>query len=506
MDAAARVDPSARPTAGPDEAAQARYAWRALSVVGPTSVLVALNASTLNVALPDVVRHFGASPLAANWILLSYMLAGAVLLLAFGRLGDLFDRRATYLAGLSVFTLASLLLGLAPNVWVLIGLRVVQAAGGAMLTANSAAIIVDAFPPRLLSQGMGIYAASFSAAQLVGPVVGGLLADHAGWRWVFWFNVPVGMLCLLWGAVMLRPGDPDAEGRRRRIDVPGNLIVFLALGSLLFALSRVQEVGRVGPMVVAGFGTFVVLLPIFFVVEHRSGSPLVDLGLFRRPPYALANLAAFVNSMARFAVVLLMALFFRAAHADSAFAAGLKVMPLALGTVIASTSLGLLARWIHPRSLAALGSGVATGGLIVLFFAVDPDAGYGLAASGLALTGLGTGIFLPANTTAIMADLPSDRLGTANALRLLLQRVGVMTSTALGLAIVTGPLAEDLRDGFFSGTVAGVSDAAVAQLVAGYHRAFVVLAGISALGVAACLASRRVGLTSEDRKLGGERP
>ena len=515
MDPTSRIGPSPSPSAGagagagPAEAAgareraQVRYAWRALSVVGLASLLIALNASTLNVALPDVVSHFGASPLAANWILLSYMLAGAVLLLTFGRLADTFGRRAMYLAGLATFTTASLLLGLAPNVWVLVALRVVQAAGGAMLTANSAAIIAAAFPPRLLSQGMGIYAASFSAAQLVGPSVGGLLADHAGWRWVFWFNVPVGLLCLAWGAATLRRVGTEADGetaghRRGRIDVAGNLIVFVALASLLLALSQVQEAGRVGPVTAAGFAVFAALLPIFVAVERRVASPLLDLALLRYPPYGLANLAAFLGSMTRLAVVLLTALFLRAVHADSAFAAGLKVMPLAMGTIVASASVGALTRWLDPRSVAVLGAGSVTSGLIVLTFALNADSAYGLIAAGLVLTGVGSGMFLPANTTAIIADLPADRLGVANALRLLIQRVGVMTSVALTLTIVTAPLAGDVRRGFFAGTTARVCEAAVTQLVSGYHQAFVVLVAISALCVLACLASRRAGLAARD--------
>lgn len=483
--------------AAPEDREQVRYAWRALSVVGLASLLIALNASTLNVALPEVVRHFQASPLAANWILLAYMLTGAALLLTFGRLADLFGRRSMYLAGLATFTASSLLLGLAPNVWVLVGLRALQAAGGAMLTANSAAIIADAFPPRLLSQGMGIYAASFSAAQLAGPSIGGLLADHAGWRWVFWFNVPVGILCLAWGAATLRPaaakGDGTAKRPQGRLDVPGNLVVFIALASLLLALSQLQEVGRFGPAVVAGFAGFAVLLPVFLVIERRSESPLMDLALLRRPSYALANVAAFLGSMTRMAVVLLTALFLRAVHGDTAFVAGLKVMPLAIGTITASVSAGVLARWLYPRTVTVLGSAFVTSGLIVLFIALDAGSGYTPVAAGLAVVGLGTGMFLPANTTAIIAGLPGDRLGSANALRLLLQRVGVMTSTALALTIVTSPLAGDLRGDFFAGTIAAAPGGAVSQLVAGYHRAFAVLVAISALCVLACLASRRVG-------------
>lgn len=175
-----------------------RYAWRALSVVSMASILTALGSSSLNVALPEVVRHFHAGTAAASWMLLSFMLANTVLMVVFGRLADLFGRRTLYLCGLATYTGASLLLGFAPGAWWLVGLRVAQAAGGAMLLTNSAAILTDAFPRGHLGRGMGVYIASFSVAQLIGPTLGGFLTHRFGWQWVFWFNVPLGLMCLAW--------------------------------------------------------------------------------------------------------------------------------------------------------------------------------------------------------------------------------------------------------------------------------------------------------------------
>src|SRR5262249_50392321 len=162
------------------------YAWRVLSVVSMASILTALGGSSLNVALPEVVRHFHASAVAASWMLLSFMLANTVLMVVFGRLADMVGRRTMYLWGLATYTGTSLLLGFSPDAWTLVGLRVVQAAGSAMLLTNSAALITDAFPRRHLGRGMGIYIASFSVAQLVGPTLGGFLTHRFGWEWVFW--------------------------------------------------------------------------------------------------------------------------------------------------------------------------------------------------------------------------------------------------------------------------------------------------------------------------------
>jgi MFS family permease len=254
-----------------------RYAWRVLSVVSMASILTALGSSSLNVALPDVVRHFHASASAASWMLLSFLLANTVLMVIFGRLADMFGRRPMYLCGLATYTGASLLLGFAPNAWWVVGLRVLQAAGGAMLLTNSAALLADAFPRPQLARGMGIYIASFSVAQLVGPTLGGFLSHRLGWQWVFWYNVPLGVICLVWGTVALRRG--TTAGSERRLDLPGILLVFASLSGLLFGLSRVGDAGWTDPAVLVGVLGFAVAVPVFVLVERRSRYPVVDLGL-----------------------------------------------------------------------------------------------------------------------------------------------------------------------------------------------------------------------------------
>ena len=278
------------------ERAVMREAWRTLSVVGLASVFSGMSTSALNVALPAVVRHFSAGATAASWILLAFMLTQTVLMITFGRLADLFGRRSMYLAGLATFTTASLLAGLAPSAWALVGFRVLQAAGSAMLLTNSAAIVTDAFPRHRLGQGMGIYLASFSIAQLLGPTLGGFLAAHAGWRWLFWYNVPVGAACLVWGAVALRRTAPGGE--RRSLDLPGNLLVFVALGGGLVGLSQVTALGWSDPVVLAGLALFVVLLPAFLLLERRMPHPLVDVSLFGDRAFAFGLLASFLNSVA----------------------------------------------------------------------------------------------------------------------------------------------------------------------------------------------------------------
>ncbi|MFC6896247.1 MFS transporter [Nonomuraea dietziae] len=178
--------------ASPDYTLRLRYAWRVCSVTSLGLVLIGIAGSTLNVALPAVVRHFHATPFEASWILLAFLLVNTASLVFFGRVADLLGRREVYLAGFALFTLASLLAGLSPDVWFLVAMRVVQAIGSAMILANGTVIITAAFPPDRLSQGMGVYIGTLSVAQLAGPTVGGLIAEAAGWQWIFWVNVPAG--------------------------------------------------------------------------------------------------------------------------------------------------------------------------------------------------------------------------------------------------------------------------------------------------------------------------
>ncbi|MBE9375873.1 MFS transporter [Saccharopolyspora sp. HNM0983] len=468
---------------------QSAYAWRVLSVVSLASVLTGLGTSSLNVALPQVAGHFDASATAASWMLLSFMLTTTSLMVLFGRLTDLFGRRSMYLCGLAVYAAASLLLGFSPHEWVLIGLRVVQAAGATLLLTNSAALVTAAFPREHLGRGMGIYLASFSVAQLLGPVLGGFLSHRFGWEWVFWSNVPVGLCCLLWGAAVLRPSppaDPD-----RGIDALGNLLVLACLGSFLLGLAQVGQYGWDHPLVLGSFAVFAVLAPVFAVVERRTRRPAVDLALFAEGGFSFGLAAALFNTIARMAVVLLIALFYQAVLAEDPVSAGMKVLLLPLTTMVASAVAGMLqSRW-RARTIATTGSALSAAGLVVLALAVTPQAHYPPIAVGLVVLGIGSGMFMPANATEVLDRIPPGRIGIGNAMRLAVQNVGVMLSTALSLTIITAPLPEALRAAVFDGTVHGISDAAVQQLVFGYRIALLSMAVLALCGVAACAGAAR---------------
>ncbi len=473
----------------PDDPEDLKYAWRALSVVGLASVLSALNTSALNTALPTVVRHFEATSSEASWILITFLLVSTVVTLVCGRAADMMGRRAMYLWGLGLFTSASLLLGLAPSVQVLIALRVVQAVAGSMLLVNSAAIVSAAFPERMLARGLGIYMASFSIASLLGPTLGGALATSFGWRWVFWFNVPVGVVCFVWGAITLRKVDTDNEFSG--LDIRGNLLLFLGLGGLIVAMSEAATLGWTSPLVLGGLISFVVFGPLFIWFERRIANPVLDLNLFANRPFAMANAAGFINTVARGSVIIIAALYFQAVYDVSALHAGLQLLPLSAANAIASSSLGgLTERW-SSRTVAAAGSGVTSLGLVIMFVSTGTGAPYPFVCAGLIVIGLGSGIFMPANIASVLEGTDDDQVGIINAVRITVQSTGIVIGTALALTVLTAPLAADVRQAVFAGTVSTLGDGAVDQLIGGYRWAFGAMVVISIIGILTSLASSR---------------
>jgi EmrB/QacA subfamily drug resistance transporter len=474
----------------PADAAQVRYAWRVLSLVCMAALMTGLNNSSINIALPTIARHFDATTAQAQWILLSFMLTNTVLMVVFGRLADIVGRREMYLTGVGLFSVMSLVAGFSPSADVLIACRVIQAAAGAMLIANSGALVTAAFPRRMLGQGLGIYIASFSLAQLIGPTVGGLIAAGIGWQWIFWFNAPLGGACLLWGLRALRRVPRSSEPLR--LDVAGSLLVLFGLGSLLLAVSEVGPAGWDSPLVLGLLAVFVVAVPTFLVVERRSSHPVVDLDTFRDPVVGLGVLAGLLATMSRFAVVLLMGLYFQAIRGEAPGAAGLKVLPLAAASVVASPLVGYLLKRMSARTLTVASNTILTIGLGVLLASLSSTTPYWLLLVAFLVIGLGSGSFLPANSTAMLSGVPPHRLGITNAVRTMAQSSGVVLSTGIVLTVIAAPLPRGFREAIFHGTLSEISGGAVQQLVTGYRWALAVMIGFSLLSLAVSFVGRKV--------------
>jgi len=459
------------------------YPWLVLCATSLGILLSMLNLSTLNVALPEVSNHFHAGAIASNWILLSYMLFNTVLILVFGKLADIYGRRKLYLFGLTEFTIVSLLIGFSPNVWVLILLRIFQAVGGALVITNTTPLITDAFDKRRLGTALGVNVLIASIAQLAGPVLGGGLGVALGWRWLFWFNVPLGVIGVIWGYIVLKPTPGKARGES--IDWLGNITVFLGLGSLIFALSEGGIIGWSRPSVVLGLIAFVIFTLGFIWVEKRVKFPMIDFSLFSRRAYTMANLATFANSLARASIVLLIALFFQVVGHENAFVAGLKVLPVTIGMIVASPIAGVLTAKYSSRLLSTAGLLGTCVGMGVLVWNIGPHASLFWISLGQLFIGLGTGMFQTPNTQSIMLSVPTERRGIANGIRSMLQSMGQVISTALSLMIVTSAIPARLKDAIYAGTSAHINTHDVVLISNGYRLTFIVMMLLTILAVLA---------------------
>ena len=461
----------------------ANYKWWALSCTSLGMLLAATNSGTLIIALPDLERSLHASLLALVWVILAYLIAATVLVLMAGRLSDLFGRKRAYIGGFLVFAIASLGAGFSPDATVLIGWRILQGIGSAFLFANAAALVTDAFPREELGLAMGANTMVAAIGLVLGPVLGGALVAIS-WHWVFWFNVPLALAGAAWGALILRE-----LARREHVhsyDVLGTSTFVLGLTGLVLGVSKGGLSGWNNTLVISGLAAAAVLLPAWVLIERRSRAPMLDLTLFGNRLFAAATAAAFINGLARFALMFLFVFYFQGAQSNSPIEAGIKLIPLALGMLIASPLAGIYADRHGSRTLAALGMLVSAIGLAGMT-TLGVHTPYWQSAVWLALVGVGSGMFNSPNTAAMMGAVPAQRRGIAAGARTLVQNTGAVLSIAFVLAIVTSSIPQSTLFAVFSGLAHGLSAAKLQPFIDNMHVALWALAATSLVGTVVCL-------------------
>src|ERR687884_622299 len=321
---------------------QPGYEWVALSVTTVGALLAALQGSSLIIALPDVLTGLNASFLTIMWVLVGYLLITTALVPVVGRLADIFGRKQLYLTGFGIFTVGSLLAGLAQpgaNGWDLVAYRVIQGVGGALLITNSTAIVADAFKHGRVGLGLGVNQVAGAAGFLLGPVVGGLLTA-VSWRWVFLINVPIGIFGTLWGIYRLR--EPVRLPAHQRFDWWGSLTFVVGLGCLLMALSLVAFPMLPMSIVYGMFVVAVVGLVAFLLVELRTRQPMLDLRLFSDRLFGFASLAGGLNGLARGAVLFVLIFFLQGPYGQDPLMAGLMMTPFGAAFLLVGPLSGYL--------------------------------------------------------------------------------------------------------------------------------------------------------------------
>jgi MFS family permease len=414
-----------------------RYKWVALSNTTLGMLLATVNSSIVIISLPAIFNGIKLNPLAAGnvsyllWMLMGFLLVSAVLVVALGRLGDMFGRVRMYNLGFVVFTLASIALSLDPMVgsggalW-LIGWRVVQAVGGSMVFANSTAILTDAFPNHQRGMALGINQVAAIAGSFIGLVLGGVLAEW-DWRAVFWVSVPIGVVGTVWSYLSLHELGTRNRGR---LDWWGNVTFAVGLGVLLAGITYgIQpygghSMGWTNPWVLAGLIGGVALLVVFCAVETRVPDPMFHLGLFRNRTFAYGNLAGLMASISRGGMQFMLIIWLQGIwlplhgydYKDTPLWAGIYLLPLTIGFLVAGPLAGYLSDRYGVRPFAVGGALVVAAsfvGLIVL----PVNFPYWLFALLVAVNGLGSGLFSSPNTSAVMGAVPAAQRGAAAGMR-----------------------------------------------------------------------------------------
>src|SRR4051794_24386694 len=434
-------------------------------------LLATVNASIVLISMPAIFRGIHLNPLLPGnssyllWMLMGYLLVSAVLVVTLGRLGDMFGRVRTYNAGFAVFTVASVLLALDPftgsdgALW-LIGFRVVQGVGGAMLMASSAAILTDAFPASQRGFALGVSMVAGIAGSFIGLVVGGVLSE-IDWRLVFWFSVPIGLISTVWA---YRSMHDTAPRQRATVDWWGNITFAVGLTAVLAAIVYGIEPYGGHPMgwtnprgLTRPFGG-TAMLAIFCVIEARADEPMFHLELFQIRAFTAGNAAQWLNAVARGGLQFMLIIWLQGIWLPlhgynferTPLWAGIYLLPMTVGFLVAGPVSGWLSDQFGARLFASGGMLVVAlsfGGLLLL----PTDFSYGWFAALLAISGLGSGLFAAPNVAAIMNSVPADQRGAANGMRSTFQNSGMVLSIGLFFSLMVVGLASTLPSTMYAG-------------------------------------------------------
>jgi MFS family permease len=463
------------------------YKWTVLVNTTIGTLMATIDASIVLISMPAIFRGIGMNPLTPSntsyllWMLMGYMVVTAVLVVSFGRIGDMFGRVRMYNLGFAVFTAGSLAASLtyfggAPAALFLIAMRIVQGIGGAMLLANSAAILTDAFPAGQRGMALGINSVAGIAGSFIGLVAGGLLAA-VDWHLIFYLSVPVGVAGTLWGYLKLKE---VAKGEGGRLDLPGNILFGVGLIAVLVGITYALQpyggssMGWGNPLVLGLLIGGVAMLAVFVAVELRTPQPMFDLRLFRIRAFTAGNIAGLLSSIGRGGLMFMLIIWLQGiwlplhgySFEDTPLWAGIYMLPLTGGFLIAGPASGFLSDRFGARPFATGGmiAAATTFGLLML---LPVNFGYLWFALLLLCNGIAMGLFASPNTAGIMSAVPANRRGVASGMRSTFQNAGMTLSIGLFFSIMVAGLSGSLSASLSHGLTAAGLPSATAARVAG---------------------------------------
>jgi EmrB/QacA subfamily drug resistance transporter len=439
--------------------------WWTLGAVAFGLFMIMLDNTIVNVALPSIQRDLGIGISELEWVVNGYALTFAVLMLTGGKLADLLGRRLIFIFGLAIFTGASLACGLAPTAGFLIGARVVQGVGAALMNPSTLSIITATFPPRQRGMAIGIWAGVSALALAIGPLLGGVITQHISWSWIFFINVPVGVLGIVVARFVIEESrDTSAE---QRLDLPGLLTSAIALFALTYALIEANSYGWTSARILALFAVAAVGLAAFVALELRQRVPMLDLSLFRNSTFAGANTVMLLVALAMFGVFFYVSLYMQNVLRYSPTQAGATFLPMTLCIVFLAPIAGRITDRLGARWLIGAGMTLVAGSLVI-FAQLDQHSTFWNIFPGLLIGGAGMAMSMAPTTATAMQAVAVDKAGVGSAVLNSMRQVG----GSLGIAVMGAIVAAYVH-------VPRTDPRAIPQFVDGFQRALIVAAIIA---------------------------
>ncbi len=409
------------------QAVEYRRKWHVMATVGTGILIATLDGSIVNVALPTLVREFNSNFPTVQWVVLAYLLTLATLMLSVGRLGDMVGKKGLYGTGFAIFTVGSACCGWAPSISWLIAFRVLQAIGATMMTSLGMAIVTEAFPPSQRGMALGISGSIVSIGTISGPVLGGILIDALSWHWIFFVNLPIGILGIFLVSLFVPKLQPQKD---QRFDGLGAILLFLSVLSFLLALTFGQQIGFSEIRILLLFCGWVLFLFLFLIQERIKDQPMIDLRFFKNPRFSIGLISGFGVFIALAGTTILMPFYLENVLGFEPKSVGLLMatVPGLLG-IFAPIS-GFLSDRVGSRPITLLGLLVLLLGYSAVSTLNSKTSILGYVLRFLPI-GIGMGIFQSPNNSAIMGSMTSTRLGVASGMLALTRTLGQTTGIAL---------------------------------------------------------------------------
>jgi len=450
--------------------------WWTLAAVSLGLFMIMLDNTVVNVALVSMRRSLHLSLSDLEWVVTGYALTFAAFMLTGGKLADLFGRRLIFMVGLAIFTGSSLACGLATSGGFLIGARVVQGLGAALMNPSTLSIVTATFPARQRGTAIGIWAGVSAMALAIGPLVGGILTEHVNWNWIFFINVPIGALAFLTAPLLI--DETRDTSAHQRPDVPGLAASGVGLFALTYAFIEANDYGWTSARILGAFALAAVALAAFVVLERRQRLPMLDMSLFRNRTFTGANTAMLFVGLAMFGTFFYVSLYMQNVLRYSPVQAGASFLPMTILIILVAPQAGRLSDRVGSRWLVGGGMGLLTV-MLVYYSLLGAHTKFFVLLPGLLIGGLGMGMTMTPTTAAAMGAVPVDKAGVGSAVLNSMRQVG----GSLGIAVMGSIVAS-------TATVSATTTPALSFLH-GFHDALRVGAAIALAGAIVATAAIR---------------